>query len=295
MAASPGPSPPYSFRMLSALFRLIALLPLAWLQAGGALLGMLVYAASAGYRGKLRANLARAGYPPALRGPAARAAGAMVGELAWIWFRGPDELDRLVRCDDLAPLADAHALGRGVLVLTPHLGGFEVTAPWVANRWPSTIIYRPSRRPALERLLREARNRPGLAAAPATLAGVRTLLRALRRGEMVGLLPDQVPGEGEGLWAPFLGAPAYTMTLPMRLAQASGAAVVLLWAERLGYGQGWALRLERFEGEPTPQALNAAMERLVRQLPRQYLWGYNRYKRPPGASAPPMPGREAAA
>ncbi len=272
----------------------MALLPLAWLQSGGALLGMLVYAASAAYRGKLRANLARAGYPATLRGPAARAAGAMIGELAWIWFRRPDQLEGRVRCDDLSPLTDAHALGRGVLVLTPHLGGFEVTAPWVARRWPATVIYRPSRRPALERLLRKARNRGGLSAAPASLSGVRALLRALRRGEIVGLLPDQVPGRGEGLWAPFLGAPAYTMTLPLRLAQASGAAVVLLWAERLAYGRGWALRLERFDGEPTPQAVNAAMERLVRGLPAQYLWGYNRYKRPPGAEAPPVPGEDAA-
>jgi KDO2-lipid IV(A) lauroyltransferase len=281
--------------MLPVLFRLIARLPLALLQAGGALIGMLVYAASAGYRGKLRANLARAGYPPSLRGPAARAAGAMIGELAWIWFRSPDELARRVRCDDLSPLLEAHAMGRGVLVLTPHLGGFEVTAPWVALRWPSTIIYRPSRRPGLERLLREARNRGGLTAAPATLSGVRALLRALRRGEMVGLLPDQVPGEGDGVWAPFLGAPAYTMALPERLARASGAPVVLLWAERLPHGRGWLLRLERFDGEPTPEAVNAAMERLIRRLPRQYLWGYNRYKRPAGAGAPPVPGPVAGA
>jgi KDO2-lipid IV(A) lauroyltransferase len=261
--------------MLLALFRLIARLPLAWLQAGGSLLGLIVYGVSAGYRGKLRTNLARAGYPPAMRLPAARAAGAMMGELAWVWFRPPDEVDHRVHCADLAPLAQAH------------LGCFEVAAPWVARRWPITVIYRQSRRAALDALLRAARNRGDLAAAPATLAGVRALLRALRRGEAVGLLPDQVPGEGEGRWAPFLGAPAYTMTLPQRLVQASGAAVVLLSVARLPQGRGWALRLKHFEGEPTPQAVNAAMEALIRERPDQYLWGYNRYKRPPGAQPAP--------
>jgi KDO2-lipid IV(A) lauroyltransferase len=277
--------------MLLALFRLIARLPLAWVQAGGALLGLVVYAVSASYRGKLRANLARAGYPPAMRLAAARSAGAMVGELAWVWFRPSDQVDRRVHCADMAPLMQAHALGRGVLILTPHLGCFEVAAPWVARRLPITVIYRQPRRAALDVLLHAARNRGDLAAAPATLAGVRALLRALRRGEAVGLLPDQVPGEGEGRWAPFLGAPAYTMTLPQRLVQASGAAVVLLSVARLPGGRGWTLRLKRFEAEPTPQAINAAMEALIRECPDQYLWGYNRYKRPPGAQ--PAPGDDA--
>jgi KDO2-lipid IV(A) lauroyltransferase len=281
--------------MLLAFFRLIARLPLAWLQAGGALLGMLVYGISAGYRDKVRANLARAGYPSRMRLAAARAAGAMVGELAWVWFRRPDEVDRRVVCDDPGPLVRASAAGRGVLILTPHLGCFEVAAPWVARRWPTTVIYRQPRRAALDRLLRAARNRGGLTAAPASLAGVRALLRALRRGEVVGLLPDQVPGEGEGRWVPFLGAPAYTMTLPQRLAQASGAAVLLLSVARLPSGRGWTVRLEPFEGEPTPEAVNAAMEGLIRRRPDQYLWGYNRYKRPPGAPIAPTdagPGGE---
>jgi len=221
-----------------------------------------------------------------MRLPAARAAGAMVGELAWVWFRPSDQVDRRVHCADVAPLAQAHALGRGVLILTPHLGCFEVAAPWVARRWPITVIYRQPRRAALDVLLRAARNRGDLAAAPATLAGVRALLRALRRGEAVGLLPDQVPGEGEGRWAPFLGAPAYTMTLPQRLVQASGAAVVLLSVARLPGGRGWTLRLKRFEAEPTPQAINAAMEALIRECPDQYLWGYNRYKTPRNAASP---------
>lgn len=268
------------------LFRLLALLPLALLQRGGALLGVAVYLASGGYRRKLLANLATAGLPRRLRWRCAAHAGRMVGELPWVWFRPRAELAARVHCDDLAVLDEAERAGRGVLFVTPHLGAFEVTARWYATRAPITVLFKPPKQPALARVLAAARNADGMQSAPTTLAGVRTLLRALRRGEAVGLLPDQVPGDGEGRWAAFFGVPAWTMTLPQRLAQASGAAVVLAVGERLGAGRGWRLRLERLDGPLTPEALNAAMERRILELPAQYLWGYNRYKRPVGAGEP---------
>jgi hypothetical protein len=78
-----------------------------------------------------------------------------------------------------------------------------------------------------------SRTAPGMQAAPANLSGVRQMLRALRKGETVGLLPDQVPPDGQGVWVPFFGRTAYTMTLAARLAQQTGCAVVLTWCERL--------------------------------------------------------------
>jgi KDO2-lipid IV(A) lauroyltransferase len=269
--------------MLLAAFRLMARLPLGLAQWLGRGLGWLVYALSGSYRRKLRDNLARAGIDRALRLPAARAAGAMIGELPWVWFRDPAEVMARTVCPDDSALREAQALGRGVILLTPHLGCFEVVARWCANRAPITVLFRPSKLAALAPVLQAARNHGEMAALPANLTGVRALLRALRRGEAVGLLPDQVPGQGDGRWAPFLGAPAYTMTLPQRLAQATGAAVVLAVGERLPRGRGWRLRFERLAGDASPEAVNAAMERLIRALPEQYLWGYNRYKRPAGA------------
>jgi KDO2-lipid IV(A) lauroyltransferase len=193
-----------------------------------------------------------------------------------------------VRCDDVPVLDAAEREGRGVLFLTPHLGAFELTARFYAARAPITVLFKPPKQATLARAMAAGRNAGAMRSAPASLAGVRTLLRALRRNEAVGLLPDQVPGDGEGEWTPFFGAPAYTMTLPLRLAQASGAAVVLATGERLGWGAGWRIHLERMEETPTPRAVNEAMERLVRRLPPQYLWGYNRYKRP-AARAPGPP------
>jgi len=268
------------------MFRLIGRLPLAVLQLAGALLGQLAYALSPSYRAKLRRNLALAGYPGRLRGACARQAGRMVGELAFVWFRPLEAVAARVVCDDVAVLDAAERDGRGVLFLTPHLGAFEVTARYYATRRPITVMFKPPKQAPLARVLAAARTLPTMHSAPATLAGVRTLLRALRRGEAVGLLPDQVPGEGEGQWVPFFGQPAYTMTLPLRLAQSSGAVVVLAVGERLRAGAGWRLHLERMQEAPTAAALNAAMERLIRRLPTQYLWGYNRYKRPAGARPP---------
>jgi KDO2-lipid IV(A) lauroyltransferase len=139
-----------------------------------------------------------------------------------------------------------------------------------------------------------ARARPGVATAPATLAGVRQMIRALRRGEAVGLLPDQVPPEGMGVWVPFFGQPAYTMTLAARLVQQTGAVPLLIWGERLPHGAGFAVRVSELAeldaAAPPGQAesaaiINRAMEGLIRQCPGQYLWGYNRYKAPRGADA----------
>jgi KDO2-lipid IV(A) lauroyltransferase len=121
---------------------------------------------------------------------------------------------------------------------------------------------------------------------------VRQRIRALRRGEAVGLLPDQVPPEGMGVWVPFFDKPAYTMTLAARLVQQTGAVPLLIWGERLPRGAGYTVRVSAL-GETLPAddptqaesaaVINRAMERLIRQCPQQYLWGYNRYKTPRSA------------
>jgi KDO2-lipid IV(A) lauroyltransferase len=118
------------------------------------------------------------------------------------------------------------------------------------------------------------------------------LLKALKRGEAVGMLPDQAPKVGEGRWMDFFGRPAYTMTLAARLTE-SGAAVIMVWAERLPGGAGYHFHLQRptqsITGttETRAQQISHEIEHLIRQCPEQYLWGYNRYKRPRGVEAPP--------
>ena len=196
--------------------------------------------------------------------------------------------------------------GRGILFLTPHLGCFEITAQYYAARRPITVLYRRPKQDWLAPLIEEGRG-ANLKLAPADLSGVRRLLKALRGGEAVGMLPDQVPGKGEGVWVPFFGRPAYTMTLATRLVQQTGAALVLMWGERLPGGAGYRLHVSLPSG-PLPAsadndealqvacatALNQAMEQLILQCPGQYLWGYHRYKAPRVAPATsPASGAEA--
>lgn len=286
--------------MLLRVVRWLSVLPLGLLQALGAALGLLVYAASGLYRQRLRANLELAGYDPTvLARKAAAQAGRMVGELPAVWFRnGSMAPVHKVQVIGKEHVDAAHAQGHGVLYLTPHLGCFEVSAQ-AASLWgPITVMYRPPRKAALVPLSLASRQRHNLATAPANLAGVRQLLRALRAGEAVGLLPDQAPAQGEGVWANFFGRPAYTMTLPARLVQLGNARIILASALRLPGGRGYTLTLEPFpeELDAAPQRaaaqINHALETLVRRCPEQYLWGYNRYKRPSGA--PEAPGQTSA-
>jgi Kdo2-lipid IVA lauroyltransferase/acyltransferase len=131
------------------------------------------------------------------------------------------------------------------------------------------------------------RSRGKARVAPANLKGVRTLYKALKRGEAIGLLPDQAPQMGEGAWAGFFGRPAYTMTLVRRLTKQTGAAVVFAFAERLPSGKGYVLHFERYAGEDLDEhEMNRAVEALIRRCPTQYLWSYNRHKVPAGVPAP---------
>ncbi len=276
------------------LFHLLSRLPLGLLQAVGAALGLLVYAASPRYRRSLHDNLMQAGFAPRrLALQAALHAGRMVGELPFVWLReGHGAAVRRVEVLGRACVEQARGEGRGVLYLTPHLGCFEVSAQVAALWGPITVLYRPPHKAWLAALA-GARVRPDLRTAPATAAGMRPLLRALRNGEAVGLLPDQAPSAGEGVWVPFFGRPAYTMTLPARLAQLTGARIVLAFAERLPRGAGYRLHLRALSRQlpqDTQQAtacINREIETLVRECPQQYLWGYKRYKVPAGAPLPP--------
>ncbi len=271
---------------------------LRFLHALGGALGWLAYGLSPSYRRRLRSNAARAGVSLAQRRQSVAEAGKMPLESLRLWLRPAGQpIADPVLWEGEALIEQALDQRRGLLFLTPHLGSFEITAQAYAQRFgaraPITVMYRPARHPLLRRLEESARDRPALQAVPASLSGVRQMLRALRRGQAVGLLPDQAPPHGLGVWADFFGKPAYTMTLAARLAQQSGAPIVLAWCERLPRGAGFRLRLSHLT-EPLPTAatdaetlqrlqaevINRAMQGLIQQCPQQYLWGYHRYKSP---------------
>ena len=279
--------------MVMVLIRMLAKLPLPVLHGLGRFLGLCVYAMPGRYRKRLRANARQAGYPDAaFARRAAAQTGAMILETPKVWLR-TEECVKHVSSDQEKVVQDAIAEGRGILYLTPHLGCFEITARYMAKYGPLTVMYRPPRHAALEPAMEEARNIKGLQAVPATMQGVRHFVRALKRGEAVGMLPDQVPSSGDGVWAPFFGRPALTMTLAGKLARQTGVAVIMLAGERLPRGQGWRMHYLRLpdplpsDPEELASLINATMEKLIKRFPEQYLWSYNRYKIP--ADAPPLP------
>ena len=279
--------------MLLFLFRLVARLPLRVLHAVGRALGRFVYALPGRYRQRLRVNAAQAGYDdPAFARRAAGEIGAMILETPKVWLFEREMLER-VDVIGAEVIETARAEGRGILFLTPHLGCYEISARYISQFVPLTVMFRESRQDWLRPLMKAARNSSTLRAVPASTQGVREFMRALKRHEAVGMLPDQVPSQGDGVWAPVFGRPAYTVTLPGRLAAQSGAVVVMVASERLKHGRGWQLHFVRVP-DPEPESpvetatrFNAVMEAMIRRFPEQYLWSYNRYKKPKGASAAP--------
>ena len=271
------------------LMSLAARFPLWILHALGALLGWAMYGLSPTYRRHLRENLAAAGYrDAATRHAAIASAGRQLAELPAVWLRPRAEVAALLREIDGRELVDAaRAAGRGIVFLTPHLGCFEIAAKIAAEDFPITVLYRAPKLAWLQPLIERGRGQDNVRLARADVSGVRELLAALLRKEAVGILPDQVPGVGEGEWVEFFGRPAYTMTLGPRLAARPGSVCLLAYGERLPRGRGYVLHLRPLPpaepGESATRHMNRALEALIRECPTQYLWGYNRYKRPRGA------------
>nr|WP_315465408.1 lysophospholipid acyltransferase family protein [uncultured Rhodoferax sp.] len=272
---------------MALVFQFLSRWPLCLLHRLGAACGWLVYALSPEYRRRLQDHARQAGVLAPDRRKSIVAAGQMVMELPRLWLGAPVP----VAWDGASYIEQALAEQRGIIFLTPHLGSFEVTAQAYASRFgvsgaPMTVLYRPARQKWLRRIIEASRARPGLHTAPANLAGVKQLIKALRAGQCVGLLPDQVPPEGQGAWVPFFGRDAYTMTLAARLAQQTGARLVLAWGERLPAGAGYTVCVRPYDAALSGELLkataqiNAAMEQIIRELPSQYLWGYARYKQP---------------
>ncbi|MBK9617422.1 MAG: lysophospholipid acyltransferase family protein [Uliginosibacterium sp.] len=283
-------------RLLPPLFRLVARCPLFWAHGAGALVGRCFLLASPTQRRRIAVNLGRAlGRPPTFAELATNAAetGRMMFELPFVWLRPLDAvLGRIVEVRGWDKVEALRAAGRPMIALTPHLGCFEIISLYIGSQMPMTVLYRPPKQTEAEPFLRAGRARGQIQLAPADLSGVRRLIKALRQGEATGLLPDQAPGNGEGIWLPFFGEPAYTMTLAARLSEVKGAAVLLFWGERIA-GKGWRIHVE-VPAEPVDgtidaraAVINREVERIILRQPLQYLWAYNRYKVPAGVRPPP--------
>ena len=276
-------------------FRLLSRLSLPCLHRIGAVLGIGVYLLSGTYRRHVRANLHQAlgEKGDQIAFTAAAESGKQMVEIARVWLSPLDEVLASVKeVRGWEHVLAAQEAGNGLVFLTPHLGCFEIVSLFLSQSAPISILYRKPKMASLQLLLEQGRARGGQKLAPADLSGVRTLIKALRNNEAVGLLPDQAPKTGEGMWLNFFGKPAYTMTLAARLSETK-AVTLLTWGERLPNGAGYRIHFHPLSallsGDTVTRAaqINEQVEQLILSCPTQYLWGYNRYKHPAGAELPP--------
>jgi KDO2-lipid IV(A) lauroyltransferase len=283
------------FWILLAAMRVLALLPWSLLRCFGSALGRLLWLLRARARHVTEINLSRC--LPELSAPErerlARASlvdfGQTALEIAKVWFTAPRAMAHtIVEIEGEELLQDALASGRGAMVLGPHHGNWEMLGLFLGRNYGLTTMYLPPRDPALDLLVRTTRTRGGANVAPANNSGIRIVLKALKRGGVVGVLPDQVPKQAGAEFAPFFGTPALTMTLPSNLLQKTGARALFGYALRVAGGFRIVFRaadpeIYAADLDQSLAALNRGVEACARQCPQQYQWEYKRFKvQPPG-------------
>jgi len=225
--------------------------------------------------------------------------GKAATEVLIAWLRPAEEVAALVQdCRGWEHIEKSLQRGRGTILVTPHLGCFDIAGRYLTGRLPITFMYSPPKQTWAAKLMNEGRSRMNATMAPADMRGVRMMLKTLKQGGNICILPDQAPSQGDGVWSDFFGRPAYTMTLIGRLQQSTDADVLMFFGERLADSTGYRVWIDPLDKplDPSPEKaarqINAAVEKLVRQCPTQYLWSYNRYKKP--ANAPHKPAVETA-
>ena len=272
--------------MLKLFFKCFAILSLPTLHKLGATLGWIIYFYSPKSAKIMKENIRNSSlannhvaFKHILHENIAET-GKSILETLGIWQKKETELLAMIKQVHGWPqIKDALQQGKGLILLTPHLGCFEITSIYYGSKHPITVLYRAPKMSWLTPLIQAGRTRTGVSLAEANASGVRKLMQALKRGEAIGILPDQIPAAGEGEWADFFGKPAYTMTLASKLAEKTGAAVIMAYGKRLANGAGYEIHLQKIESITTPALLNKAIEQQIAQKPSQYLWRYNRYKK----------------
>lgn len=212
--------------------------------------------------------------------------GKALTEAAWVWTRPPKQLEALI-VDTIGGdiLQRAKETNKGLLVATPHMGTWELCNLPLSREQPITYLYKTPRFSVLEQQLISWRANLNALPANVNTRGIRQLLKQLKSGGTVGLLPDQEPDLEAGVFAPFFNVPANTMTLMPKLAERGKATIVFCFAKRLPKGRGWHMHYlapdQAIYSEDkllSATALNQTVERCVEHCPEQYAWNYKRFQ-----------------
>ncbi len=271
--------------MLLFVLRHLAALPLPLLHALARVLGCLVYVGSSHNRSVIASNLAQAAIQQSVfKTTQAITKGAF--DMLWVWFHPANAVASKITINPQDAIIVREALNgsQATLLLTPHIGCFEALAKWIAHQTPLTAMYRRPSRAWIANIVESARTMPNLSMAKADASGVRLALKTLKNGGLLGILPDQVPKNGEGLWLPWFGRDAYTVTLPAKLLISTPARTYIVCA--IPCDGGWQIQCEPVTLPASNDVavvaahLNSALEAVVRRNPLHYAWSYARYKPP---------------
>lgn len=279
--------------LIQCLMTPLAFLPLRWSQAMGAYLGIALIKYN-----KKRAHIALANirtcFPDktsaehqALLRMTAMESGKWLMESAYIWFRHPRYLINKVSVTNPELLENAYQKGRGVVIVLPHQGNWELLNFFVPQRYPFGAMYRPSNSPLLESIILKGRLRLGGDMFGANSQGVRRALKALKKNSVLAILSDHLPSEEAGVYAPFFGRPALTGKLTHSLIKRNTSEVLLASVLRKKQGQGFEIQFQSISGMDTDDtiaaaiALNQAIEKSILLAPEQYQWVYRRFAKPP--------------
>ena len=273
---------------LMVMVKLLSRLPLSWLRKIGSCLGWLGFYASPSLRRVTEQNIRRAEICATeleiknfVKVNIAET-GKTLAELPYIWHRTRDHVvAKIITVQGRENLEMAVAKKTGIIFITLHLGCFEIIPKFISSYVRITSLFRPPHKKYIANLTAEGRQGNNQFFAPANLLGVRKLITALKNGEAVGILPDQVPKEGEGKWVSFFGHPAYTMTLASKLFNKTQASLIFTFSVRHEKSEGYSLFFEphkRNSKELTTLDINRKLENIILRHPTQYLWSYKRFK-----------------
>jgi KDO2-lipid IV(A) lauroyltransferase len=275
--------------MFFLLLKLLSLLPLRIIHFLGGLLGQFFHILKPNIMKTLITNITNSGLfkDPDENKKAIeeniREMGKFVLESMAIWGSSQKQILGWIRkVNNFELIETALQKNNGVIFLSPHIGAFEIASIFYASIKPITVLYRPSRKKCLENWIKNGRTKGYINLVPTDKSGVRNLLLALKKGEAVGILPDQIASKGKGEWANFFEKPAYTVTLINKLSMKTNATVIMAVVERLPNSEGFDIHLEFIDPLSIESAtgLNLALEKQIKKFPTQYMWNYDRYKQP---------------
>ena len=283
-----------------SMLQIIYWLPNSITHAAGRLIGRLAYKFSARKRNIILTNLTIA-FPEMprveklkLAKQSAIQSGLLISEFPDAWLGSRQKIEQqIIDIKNVELVTQIRENNQPLLVIAPHIGNWEFLVQWVQLNYPLIGLYSPSKLPQVDRLIYDARKKFGCKPFSTDAKGIMQLLRGLKQGGFMMMLPDQVPRENAGIYSPFFGKPAYTMTLLHKLVIKSKAKVLFAECIRRQDKIGFDIEFEtaRFDVSESDVAtfnadMNRQIENIIRRHPEQYVWDYKRFRRQQDGSDP---------